>query len=86
MTKGHMQAFALLACLSIRGSPGFCEGVLRIGITPVDGREGHGTDVKGVAWVVIKLQLVSALLFTHAKHLLCRLLDLHTQGDPSCLY
>ena len=68
------------------GSPGFCVGILGIGVPPVDGREGHGTDVKGVAWVVIQLQLVSALLLTHAKHLLCRLLDLHTQTHLSSLY
>ena len=71
------QGFAVAGGSGHGSLPGLCVGVLCIGIAPVDGSEGGGADVKGVARVVVKLQLLCALLLTAAQHLLCQLLDLH---------
>ena len=49
--------------------PGLGVGVLAELVAAVDGREGEGADVEGVARVVLQRHLVGALLLAQRQHL-----------------
>mmetsp|Transcript_31726 Transcript_31726/g.82115 ORF Transcript_31726/g.82115 Transcript_31726/m.82115 type:complete len:632 (+) Transcript_31726:248-2143(+) len=55
--------------LAIRLEPAAGEGVLHISVAAVDGREGDGADIEGVAGIVVELHLIGGSLLARGQHL-----------------